>query len=192
MQRLIKDFRGLQNDPPLGVNASPHADNVMQWNAIIFGPDGTIWEDGIFRLTMEFSEDYPQKAPTVKFVSSIFHPNGMTQYVFIVCHLHESMLYLFLRQNRNREKCTSRYTPSYSWLYCAVYADGSICIDILQKAWSPIYNVSAILTSIQSLLSDPNANSPANAEASKLYQDDRAEYNRRVKSSVLASLAPDA
>jgi ubiquitin-conjugating enzyme E2 A len=75
---------------------------------------------------------------------------------------------------------------------CAVYADGSICIDILQKAWSPIYNVSAILTSIQSLLSDPNANSPANAEASKLYQEDRAEYNRRVKTSVLASLAPDA
>lgn len=77
LQRLIKDFRGLQNDPPLGVNASPHADNVMQWNAVIFGPEGTIWEDGIFRLSMDFSEDYPQKAPTVKFVSNIFHPNGM-------------------------------------------------------------------------------------------------------------------
>jgi ubiquitin-protein ligase len=76
VQRLIKDFRALKSDPPLGVNASPHNDNVMQWNAVIFGPDGTIWEDGIFRLTMEFSEDYPQKAPTVKFVSNIFHPNG--------------------------------------------------------------------------------------------------------------------
>lgn len=74
----------------------------------------------------------------------------------------------------------------------AVYNDGSICLDILQKAWSPIYNVSAILTSIQSLLSDPNANSPANTEASKLYQEDRATYNHRVKEVVLASLAPDA
>lgn len=31
----------------------------------------------------------------------------------------------------------------------AVYADGAICLDILQNQWSPIYDVSAILTSIQ-------------------------------------------
>ncbi|THG10804.1 hypothetical protein TEA_001188 [Camellia sinensis var. sinensis] len=31
----------------------------------------------------------------------------------------------------------------------AVYADGSICLDILQNQWSPIYDVAAILTSIQ-------------------------------------------
>jgi hypothetical protein len=72
----------------------------------------------------------------------------------------------------------------------AVYQDGSICLDILQKAWSPIYNVAAILTSIQSLLSDPNPNSPANSEASKLYTEDRAEYIRRVQATVIESLAP--
>ncbi len=31
----------------------------------------------------------------------------------------------------------------------AVYADGGICLDILQNQWSPIYDVSAILTSIR-------------------------------------------
>lgn len=31
----------------------------------------------------------------------------------------------------------------------SVYADGSICLDILQNQWSPIYDVAAILTSIQ-------------------------------------------
>lgn len=36
--------------------------------------------------------------------------------------------------------------------------------------WSPIYDISAILTSIQSLLCDPNPNSPANSEAARLYQ----------------------
>lgn len=30
-----------------------------------------------------------------------------------------------------------------------VYADGSICLDILQNRWSPTYDVSSILTSIQ-------------------------------------------
>lgn len=34
-------------------------------------------------------------------------------------------------------------------LLCLVYADGSICLDILQNRWSPTYDVSSILTSIQ-------------------------------------------
>lgn len=51
-----------------------------------------------------------------------------------------------------------------------VYADGSICLDILQNKWSPIYDVAGLLTSIQSLLSDPNPNSPANQEAARLFR----------------------
>jgi len=33
-----------------------------------------------------------------------------------------------------------------------VYNDGAICLDILQNQWSPIYDISAILTSIQVIL----------------------------------------
>ena len=44
-----------------------------------------------------------------------------------------------------------------------VYADGKICLDILQNQWSPIYDIAAILTSIQSLLSDPNPASPGSS-----------------------------
>jgi len=49
-------------------------------------------------------------------------------------------------------------TPEYidnKWfntIFFSVYADGSICLDILQNQWSPIYDVAAILTSIQVLL----------------------------------------
>ena len=82
------------------------------------------------------------------------------------------------------------------WLPCmhpmrAVYADGSICLDILQNQWSPIYDISAILTSIQSLLCDPNPNSPANSEAARLYQENRREYERKVKEIVEQSWATD-
>ena len=65
-----------------------------------------------------------------------------------------------------------------------VYNDGQICLDILQNQWSPIYDISAILTSIQSLLSDPNPASPANSEASRLYSEHRREYDRRVREVV--------
>jgi ubiquitin-protein ligase len=39
-----------------------------------------------------------------------------------------------------------------------VYANGELCLDILQNRWSPTYDVVAILTSVQSLLNDPNPN----------------------------------
>lgn len=65
-----------------------------------------------------------------------------------------------------------------------VYADGSICLDILQNQWSPIYDIAAILTSIQSLLCDPNPNSPANSESARLFRENKREYNRKVKEIV--------
>lgn len=40
-------------------------------------PEDPSWEGGTFNLTLEFSEEYPNKAPQVKFVSKLFHPNGM-------------------------------------------------------------------------------------------------------------------
>lgn len=115
--------------------------------AVIFGPDDTPWEGGTFKLLMEFTEEYPNKPPAVKFITKMFHPN--------------------------------------------IYADGKICLDILQNQWSPIYDIAGILTSIQSLLSDPNPASPANAEASQLYDKDRREYNRRVKEVVENSWLDD-
>ena len=46
-----------------------------------------------------------------------------------------------------------------------IYPNGNICLDLLDKAWSPLYDYVAILTSIQTLLTDPNPDSPANNEA---------------------------
>lgn len=69
-----------------------------------------------------------------------------------------------------------------------VYNDGRICLDILMDQWSPVYDVWAILTSIRSLLCDPNPASPANSEAARLFQDNKAEYERRVKHVVEKSL----
>lgn len=47
--------------------------------------------------------------------------------------------------------CRSHIVLSIFVFCCcfAVYADGSICLDILQNRWSPTYDVSSILTSIQ-------------------------------------------
>mmetsp|Transcript_44126 Transcript_44126/g.88498 ORF Transcript_44126/g.88498 Transcript_44126/m.88498 type:complete len:120 (+) Transcript_44126:1427-1786(+) len=61
-----------------------------------------------------------------------------------------------------------------------IYQNGEICLDILQKRWSPIYTVSTILTSIQSLLCDPNPDSPANIKAADLYKKGIFDYNEKL------------
>ena len=43
----------------------------MRWEAVIFGPNDTPFEDGIFKLSLEFTEEYPNKPPIVKFVSKM-------------------------------------------------------------------------------------------------------------------------
>jgi hypothetical protein len=48
LQRLMRDFKRLRQDPPQGVNGSPNPDNIMTWNAVIFGPEDTPWDGGTF------------------------------------------------------------------------------------------------------------------------------------------------
>lgn len=69
-----------------------------------------------------------------------------------------------------------------------VYSDGTLCLDIIQDQWSPIYTTSLILTSIQSLLTDPNPNSPANPEAAKMFTSNTKEYKKRVRRIASKSL----
>lgn len=69
-----------------------------------------------------------------------------------------------------------------------VYQDGTLCLDIIQKQWSPIYTTSTILTSIQSLLTDPNPQSPANPDAAKLFSEDPKAYRRKIRAIAAMSL----
>lgn len=52
-----------------------------------------------------------------------------------------------------------------------VDAQGNICLDILKEKWSAAYSVKTILLSLQTLLGDPNCDSPLNAQAAQLWED---------------------
>ncbi|KAH7667192.1 ubiquitin-conjugating enzyme E2 C protein [Dioscorea alata] len=57
---------------------------------------------------------------------------------------------------------------------------GNICLDILQDKWSSAYDVRTILISIQSLLGEPNNDSPLNTQAAALWGN-QEEYRKMVE-----------
>ena len=137
--RICNEINNLKVDPPLGISINVN-DDLLNWDAIIMGPNESVWEGGIFQLKIAINSEYPHKPPVVKFLTPMFHPN--------------------------------------------IYRNGNICLDILQDKWSPVYDIKSVLLSIQSLLTDPNPDSPANTEASQLYVSNRREYNKKVKSLI--------
>ncbi|CAA7405888.1 unnamed protein product [Spirodela intermedia] len=57
---------------------------------------------------------------------------------------------------------------------------GNICLDILQDKWSSAYDVRTILISIQSLLGEPNNDSPLNNQAAALWSN-QTEFRKMVE-----------
>lgn len=58
---------------------------------------------------------------------------------------------------------------------------GDICLDILKGSWSPSQNITSVLISIISLLSQPNTSDPLNHDLGKLYKEDPKKYIEQIK-----------
>lgn len=53
------------------VSAFPDGDNLFRWAGTVRGGAGTPYEGMTFKLRMEFPADYPFKAPTIMFATTV-------------------------------------------------------------------------------------------------------------------------
>ena len=77
LRRLTKEFEALEKNPLDFCEITP-ADDKMSAEAHLQGPPGTPYANGVWTIDLTFPENYPFKAPTVKFRTEIKHPNVKT------------------------------------------------------------------------------------------------------------------
>lgn len=78
--RLAEERKKWRKDHPFGFVAKPWslpdgATDLLRWDCKIPGKKGTIWENGLYPVTLQFFNDYPVKAPVVSFPKGFKHPN---------------------------------------------------------------------------------------------------------------------
>ena len=75
-KRVKKELEDLENDPPDNISAAPaDEEDIFTWEGTLLGPEDTVYEGGVFFLSITFPEEFPFKAPVIKFTTKIYHPN---------------------------------------------------------------------------------------------------------------------
>ena len=132
--RLNKELTDLNvNSPIEGVSIALVGDSLTNWNATIVGPQDTPYEGGKFIINIDFSDNYPFKAPKVHFKTRIYHPN--------------------IKQDT-----------------------GEICAQAIENNWVPTLNARFVIESLVTLLKNPNADHPLEAEIAQKLQSNYKDF----------------
>ena len=129
-----------------GISAFPNGDDVFSWIGTIIGPQGTVGLPKSIISEHVSANIFLQVYEGLVYKLSLTFPNG---YPFTA-------------------PTVKFVTPCF---HPNVDTYGNICLDILKDKWSALYDVRTILLSIQSLLGDPNNDSPLNVQAAQLWLD---------------------
>ncbi|KAH6835328.1 ubiquitin-conjugating enzyme 37, partial [Perilla frutescens var. hirtella] len=84
--RMQKELKLLLTDPPPGATFPTISDHhhhgggggkfsLTSIDALLQGPEGTVYSNGVFKIKIQIPERYPFQPPIVTFVTPIYHPN---------------------------------------------------------------------------------------------------------------------
>ncbi len=75
-RRLTGEFTQLSKNSICDCTVSlVKEDDFSKWLVKMQGPKDTPYEGGVFKLSFDFPENYPFKAPDVKYITTVYHPN---------------------------------------------------------------------------------------------------------------------
>ena len=115
---------------------------MLVWECGIPGKAKSIWEGGLYKLSVVFSDNYPSVPPKCT-----------QDYLF---NIHILIVNL------------GKFTPPLP--HPNIFPSGHICLSLLSNDWNPAITIKQLLLGIQQLLDEPNPKSPANHDAYVLYR----------------------
>ncbi|KNG45122.1 ubiquitin conjugating enzyme [Stemphylium lycopersici] len=74
-KRLEKEFHGLRKTPANGYQVELKYGEIFEWLGSLTGLQNSAYEGGTFNFHLQFTDAYPEKPPTLKFTTKIYHPN---------------------------------------------------------------------------------------------------------------------
>lgn len=75
LQRLNYERNIIKELDALGIYIEYNEDNIYKWTVIMKGPEKSPYEEGVFKLSIDFPDNYPFSPPLVNFITRIYHCN---------------------------------------------------------------------------------------------------------------------
>eukprot|EP01115_Flamella_aegyptia_P011472 TRINITY_DN53827_c0_g1_i1.p1 TRINITY_DN53827_c0_g1~~TRINITY_DN53827_c0_g1_i1.p1 ORF type:complete len:210 (+),score=39.46 TRINITY_DN53827_c0_g1_i1:35-664(+) len=198
-KRLQKELKEFIDEPKDWCKAELASDdNLYLWRAEVYGPDGTPYEKGVFKVEIEVPTDYPFKPPKVKFVTKIYHPNVKSDGSFCTDILTtQGCAEVYGPDGTPYEKGVFKveievptdypFKPPKVKFVTKIYhpnvkSDGSFCTDILTtQGWSPQLKIQQVLLTIRQILEEPNLENPLEADIAQQYKTDKNTFIKTAK-----------
>jgi ubiquitin-protein ligase len=127
---LMQELKALSTgDRDDGFSAGLNGDDLFNWSVCIMGPEGSLYEGGIFQASLQFPHSYPDNPPVMRFITPIFHPNIWPDGKVCISILHppgEDPL-------NPQEQASERWLPIHNVF--------SICMSVI----NPIFSLPCVI-----------------------------------------------
>ena len=75
LQRINREANTMRENSMTEICIEQIEGNNFKWLGTIAGPKDSCYEGGVFLLDITFPATYPFKAPKIKFITKVYHPN---------------------------------------------------------------------------------------------------------------------
>ena len=75
LQRLQYELKNAKELDEYGIAIETDETNIYKWTITMQGPDDSPYQEGTFKLSVEFPSNYPFAPPSINFITKIYHCN---------------------------------------------------------------------------------------------------------------------
>ena len=153
-------------------------EDIFKWDCSILGPDHSPYSGGTFVLRIEFPAQYPFKAPTLKFMTKIYHPSIKVHFLFqlLVIYIY---IYLVVTHLVSALYNVVVFFPNFNDYYYQLDT-GDVCTDVVGQ-WGPTLNAKHCIQVIYSMMKSPESDHPLEESIAQQLREKPKEFEKAAK-----------